>query len=44
MTYQKYFYPLQMQGIIGEHMMNLNAATNDQGFMQYQQQRYEELI
>ena len=35
LTYQKHFYPLQMQGIIGEHMMNLAAANNDQGYMQY---------
>ena len=43
-TYQKHFYPLQMQAIIGEHMMKLGAAANDQPFMQYQQKRYEELI
>lgn len=28
-TYQKHFYPLQMQAIIGEHMMNLSAAMSD---------------
>lgn len=37
LTYQKHFYPLQMQAIIGENMMNMSAALNDQAFMQYQQ-------
>ena len=29
LNYQKYFYPLQMQAIIGENMMNLEAAMKD---------------
>lgn len=29
LTYQKYFYPLQMQAIIGENLMNMEAAMND---------------
>ena len=35
LTYQKHFYPLQMQGLIGEHMMQLSSANNDQGYMQF---------
>ena len=35
LTYQKYFYPLQMQQLIGDNMMNLEAALKDQPFMQY---------
>ena len=28
-TYQKYFYPLQMQQLLGDTMMNLEAALKD---------------
>ena len=34
-TYQKYFYPLQMQQLLGDTMMNLEAALKDQPFIQY---------
>ena len=34
-NYQKHFYPLQMQAIIGENMMNLEAAMRDQSYVQY---------
>lgn len=44
LNYQKYFYPLQMQAIIGENMMNLTAAMSDQAYMKFQQQRYNDLI
>lgn len=33
-----------MQAIVGENMMNLETATNDQAFMQYQQKKYETII
>ena len=35
LNYQKYFYPMQMQAIVGENMMNLSAAMKDQAFVQY---------
>ena len=41
LNYQKYFYPLQMQAIIGENMMELGAAMKDQSYMQYAQKRYD---
>ena len=44
LNYQKYFYPLQMQAIIGENMMNLEAGMNDQAYVQFQQKRYDELL
>ena len=28
-TYQKYFYPLQVQAIIGDSLMNLDSAMKD---------------
>ena len=33
MVYQKYFYPMQMQAIIGENMMHCKAAVADQGYI-----------
>jgi len=33
LNYQKYFYPMQMQAIVGENMMNLEAAMKDQAFV-----------
>ena len=36
LNYQKYFYPLQMQAIIGENMMNLESAMNDQAYVKFQ--------
>ena len=33
LNYQKYFYPLQMQAIIGENMMELGAAMKDQAYV-----------
>jgi hypothetical protein len=33
LLYQKYFYPLQMQAIIGENMMNLGSAMKDQAYV-----------
>ena len=44
LNYQKYFYPLQMQAIIGENMMNLETAMNDQGYVKFQQKRYDDLL
>ena len=44
LNYQKYFYPLQMQAIIGENMMQLDAAMKDQAYMQYQQKRYDTML
>lgn len=44
LNYQKYFYPMQMQSIIGENMMNLDIAMKDQGYVQFQQKKYEVLI
>ena len=44
LNYQKYFYPLQMQAIIGENMMELNAAMKDQAYMQYAQKRYDKML
>lgn len=35
LNYQKFFYPLQMQAIIGENMMELDSAIKDQSYMQY---------
>lgn len=35
LNYQKYFYPLQMQAIIGENMMNLESAMNDQAYVKF---------
>lgn len=32
-TYQKYFYPLQMQVLIGENFAKLEAAQKDQHFV-----------
>lgn len=29
LAYQKYFYPLQMQALVGENMMNLTTAMKD---------------
>ena len=43
-NYQKHFYPLQMQAIIGENMMNLEAAMRDQSYVQYQQKHYNKLL
>ena len=43
-NYQKHFYPLQMQAIIGENMMNLDAAMRDQSYVQYQQKNYNKLL
>ena len=43
-TYQKYFYPMQMQAIVGENMMNLSAAMKDQAFVQYQQKTYDDML
>lgn len=34
-AYQKYFYPLQMQALVGENMMNLQSAMKDQSYVQY---------
>ena len=44
LVYQKYFYPLQMQAMIGENMMNLQAAMKDQPYVQYQQKQYETML
>lgn len=33
LNYQKYFYPLQMQAIIGENMMELDTAIKDQSYV-----------
>ena len=44
LNYQKYFYPLQMQAIIGENMMQLDSAMKDQAYMQYQQKRYDTML
>ena len=33
LNYQKYFYPLQMQAIIGENMMELDSAIKDQSYV-----------
>ena len=33
LNYQKYFYPLQMQAVIGENMMNLTSAMKDQDYV-----------
>ena len=41
LNYQKYFYPLQMQGIIGENMMELETAIKDQSYVQYAQKRHD---
>lgn len=43
-AYQKYFYPLQMQVIIGENFQKLEAAQKDLGFTQFQQRQYDEAI
>ena len=29
MNYQKHFYPMQMQALIGENMMHLDSAMRD---------------
>ena len=42
-TYQKYFYPLQMQVLIGENFAKLEAAQKDQHFVQFQQKKYDEV-
>ena len=34
-NYQKWFYPLQMQALIGENMMHLDTAMRDQPYMQF---------
>ena len=44
LNYQKYFYPLQMQALIGDNMMNLDAAMRDQSYMQYQQKTYNDML
>lgn len=44
LNYQKYFYPLQMQAIIGENMMELDSAIKDQSYVQYAQKRYDKLL
>lgn len=44
LNYQKYFYPMQMQAIVGENMMNLQAAMKDQKYVQYTQAQYEEQL
>lgn len=36
MAYQKYFYPVQMQNIIGENFSKLEVAQKDQQFVQFQ--------
>lgn len=35
LNYQKYFYPIQMQAIVGENMQNLQMAEKDQKFAKY---------
>ena len=44
MNYQKFFYPLQMQALIGENMMHLDAAMRDQSYVQYSQKKYEQML
>lgn len=44
LNYQKHFYPLQMQAIIGENMMNLEAAMRDQQYVKYQQKHYNTML
>ena len=44
LNYQKYFYPLQMQAIIGENMMELETAMKDQSYVQYSQKRYDKML
>ena len=43
-NYQKHFYPLQMQAIVGENMMNLDAAMRDQSYVQFQQKNYNKML
>jgi hypothetical protein len=35
-AYQKYFYPVQIQNIIGENFAMLDAAQKDMQYVQYQ--------
>ena len=43
-NYQKWFYPLQMQALIGENMMHLDAAMRDQSYVQYSQKMYDNML
>ena len=43
-NYQKWFYPLQMQGLIGDNMMHLDAAMRDQSYVQYSQKVYDKML
>lgn len=44
MAYQKYFYPVQMQNLIGENFAKLEVAQKDSQFVQYQQRQYDEAL
>ena len=43
-NYQKWFYPLQMQALIGENMRHLDAAMRDQSYVQYSQKVYDKML
>ncbi len=40
LTYQKYFYPLQMQALIGENMSHLESAMDDQNYVEFTKKKY----
>jgi len=43
LTYQKYFYPLQMQAAINENLQNLESAMADQGYVSYTKNKFTSL-
>lgn len=43
LTYVKYFYPLQIQQVIGENLNNLKSAQEDSEFLIYARDKYNKL-
>ena len=43
LTYTKYFFPLQIQQMIGENMSHMNSALDDMTYMEWSKGRYTEM-
>lgn len=43
-TYQKYFHPIQTQQLISENLLQLKVVRSDQGFINFQQKLYGDII
>lgn len=43
-TYQKFFYPIQVQTTISENMQHFRAAKQDHDFLKFQQERFDSMM